>query len=81
MYAEVYKRCDGCVNEQTGQQSHHYCLLVDLLTKANEFFNSAFSKVDIYLASKLCFEKLHKMIPVHDIDLYMNHEKLLENLN
>ena len=83
MYLEVYKRCDGCVNEEPGQQSHDYCLLVDPVTKATEYFNSAFSKVDIYLANELCFEKVHQMIPipVRDIDLYKNREKLLENLN
>ena len=51
MYLEVYKRCDGCVNEEPGQQSHNYCLLVDPVTKTTECFNSAFSKVDIYLAN------------------------------
>ena len=83
MYAEVYKRCDGCVNEEPGQQSHDFCLLVDPVTKATECFN------------ELCFEKVFEMIPISvrdiivirnkrrsvsygyvDIDLYMNREKL-----
>ena len=34
MYVEVYKRCEGCVNEEPGQQSHDYCQLVGLVTKA-----------------------------------------------
>ena len=34
MYLEVYERCGGCVNEEPGQQSHDYCLLVDPATKA-----------------------------------------------
>ena len=76
MYAEVYKRCDGCVNEEPGQQSHDYCLLVELVNKATECFNGAFSKVDIYFAKELCFEKVSETIPVpvRDIDLYMNRE-------
>ena len=83
MYAVVYKRCDGCVNEKPGQQSHDYCLLVDPVTKATECFNGVFSKVDIDLANKSCFDKVSQKItiPVHDIDLYMNLEKLLENVN
>ena len=83
MYGEVYKKRDGCVNEEHGQQSHDYCLLVDSVTKATECFNGAFSKVDIYLANELCFEKVSKTIPIPvcDIDLYMNQEKLLETLN
>ena len=83
MYVEVYKRCGGCVNEEPGHQSHDYCLLVDLATKATECFDSVFSKIDIYLVNELCFEKVQDLIPipVRDIDLYMNREKLLENLN
>ena len=83
MYAKVYKRCDGCVKEEPGQQSHDHCLLVDPVTKATECFSGAFSKVDIYLANELCFEKVSETIstPVRDIHLYMNREKLLENLN
>ena len=71
------------MNEEPGQQLHDYCLLVDLVTKATQCFNGAFSKVDIYLANELCFEKVSETnpIPVRDIDLYMNREKLLENLN
>ena len=74
MYLEVYKRCDGCVNEEPGQQSHNYCLLVDPVTKATECFNSAFSKVDIYVADELCFKKVNQTItiPVFGIDLYKN---------
>ena len=30
MSVEVYKRCDGCVMEEPGQQLHDYCLLVGL---------------------------------------------------
>ena len=50
------------------------CLLVDPVTKVTECFNGAFSKVDIYLANELCFEKVSETIPipVRDIDLYMN---------
>ena len=83
MYLEVYKRCDGCGNEQPGQQSRDCCLLVDPVTKATECLNSAFSKVDVYLANELCFEKVYQTIPipVRDIDLYKGREKLLENLN
>ena len=77
------KKCDGCVNEELGQQSHDHCLVVDPVTKATECLNSAFSKVDIYLADELCFKKVHQMIPipVRDIDLYKNWKKLLEILN
>ena len=39
MYAEVYKRCDGCVNEEPGQQSHDFCVLVDPVTKATDCVN------------------------------------------
>ena len=83
MYVEVYKRCGGCVNGEPGQQSYDYCLLVNPATKATESFDSVFSKVDIYLANEACFEKVEDLIPipVRDIDLYMNQEKLLENLN
>ena len=83
MYLEEHKRCRGCVNEEPGQQSHDCFLLLDPATKATECFGSVFSKVDIYLANKLCFEKLQDLIPipVRDIVLYMNLEKLLENLN
>ena len=83
IYVEVYKRCGGFVNEEPGQQSHDYCLLVDPATKATECFDSVFSKIDMYLANELCFEKVQDLIPipVRDIDLYMNREKLLENLN
>ena len=83
MYAEVYKRCDGCVNEEPVQQSHDYCLLVDPVIKATRCVNGAYSKFDIYLANELSYEKVSKMIPipVRDIDLYMNRKKLLENLN
>ena len=81
MYAEVYKRCDECVNEKPGQESHDFSLLVDPVTKATECFNGVFSKVNIYLANELCFEKVSETIPVRDIDLYMNREKLLQNLN
>ena len=44
---------------------------------------TVFSKVDIYLANELCFEKVQDLIliPVCDIDLYMSQGKLLENLN
>ena len=37
----------------------------------------------MYLANELCSEKVQDLIPipVPDIDLYMNREKLLENLN
>ena len=51
--------------------------------KATKCFDSVFSKVDICLANKLCFEKVQDLIPIplRDIDLYMNREKLLENLN
>ena len=74
MYVEVCKRCGGCVNEEPIHQSHDYCLLVDPATKATECFDSVFSKVDIYLANELCFEKMQDLIPipVRDIDLYMN---------
>ena len=34
MYVGVYKRCKGCVNQEPGQQSHDYCLLVGPATKA-----------------------------------------------
>ena len=83
VYGAIYKKRDGCVNEEPGQQSHDYCLLVDPVTKATECFNGAFSKVDIYLANELCFKKFSKTIPIPvcDIDLYMNREKLLETLN
>ena len=47
MYAEVYKSCDRCENEEPGQQSLDYFLLADPVTKATECFNGAFSKVDI----------------------------------
>ena len=57
MYLEVYGRCGGCVNEEPGQQSHDYCLLVYPATKATIYFHSVFSKVDIYVASQLWFEK------------------------
>ena len=69
--------------ERTGQQPHDYCLLVDPVTKETECFNGAFSKVGIYLANGLCFERVSEMItiPVRDIDLYINREKLLETLN
>ena len=71
---------DAHVNEEPGQQLHDYCLLVDLVTKATECFNGAFSKVDIYLANELCFEKVSATnpIPVRNIDFYMNREKLLD---
>ena len=82
MYVEVYKRCEGCTNDEAGQQAHEYCLLVDPKTKAVECFEAVFSKVDIYLANELCFEKVKDIIPipVRDVDLYMNREKLLENV-
>ena len=32
-YVKVYKRCEGCGNEEPGQQFHDYCLLVDPATK------------------------------------------------
>ena len=82
MYVEVCKRYGGCVNEEPGQQSHDYCQLVDPATKATECFDSVFSKVDIYLTNELCLEKVQDLIPipVRDVDLYMNREKLLENL-
>ena len=48
MYAEVYKRCDGCVNEEPGQQSHDYCLLVDPVIKATRWVNGAYSN-SIYI--------------------------------
>ena len=46
-------------------------------------FDCVFSKIDMYLSNELCFEKVQDLIPipVPDIDLYMNREKLLENLN
>ena len=71
------------MNEEPGQQSHDYCLLVDPAAKATECFDIVFSKVDIHLANELCFEKVQDLIPipVRDIDLYMNRKKLLENLN
>ena len=47
MYAEVYKSCDRCENEEPGQQSLDYFLLADSVTKATQCFNGAFSKVDI----------------------------------
>ena len=80
---EVYKRCRGYVNEEPGQQSHDYYLLVDPATKVTGCFDSVFSKVDIYRANELCFEKVQDLIPipVRDIDLYMSQGKLLENLN
>ena len=42
-----------------------------------------YAKVDIYLVNDLCFEKVCEMIPipVRDIELYMNREKLLENFD
>ena len=71
IYVEVYKRCGGCVNEEPIQQSHDYYLLVDPATKSTECFDSAFSKVDIYLANELRFEKVQDLIPipVRDMDL------------
>ena len=57
MYLEMYGRCGGCVNEEPGQQSHDYCLLVYPATKATIYFQSVFSKVDIYRANQLWFEK------------------------
>ena len=51
--------------------------------KATECFDSVFSKVDIYLANELCLGKVQDLVPIpaRHIDLYMNREKLLENLN
>ena len=74
MYVEAYKRCGECVNEDPGQQTHDYCLLINPDSKVTECFDSVFSKVDIYLANELCFEKVQEMIPipVRDIDLYIN---------
>ena len=72
MYLEMYKKCDGCVNEEPGQQSHDYCLLVDRVTRATESFNSAFSKVNICLVNELCFKNQTISIPVRDIDLHKN---------
>ena len=57
MYLVVYGRCGGCVNEEPVHQSHDYCLLVYPVTKATLYFHSVFSKVDIYLANQLWFEK------------------------
>ena len=50
------------MNEEFRQQSHDYCLLGDPGTKGSECFDSAFLKVDIYLADKLCFEKMQESI-------------------
>ena len=68
---EMYKRCEGCVNEEPGQQSHNYCQLLDLATKGTESFDSAFLKVDIYLVNELFFEKVQDLIltSLSDIDL------------
>ena len=57
MCAEVYKRCDGCENEEPGQQSHDFYLLVDPVTKATECFN------------ELCFKKVFEMIPISVRDI------------
>ena len=42
MYVGVYGRCGGCVNEEPGQQSHDYCLLVYPATKAAIYFQCFF---------------------------------------
>ena len=83
VFVEEYKRCGGCVNEKIGQQCHNYCQLVDPITKVTECLDGVFSRVDIYLANELCFEKVQDLIPipVRDIDLYINRKKHLDNLN
>ena len=67
----MLERCEGCVNEESRTAVLWYSLLVDHEMKATERFDSVFSKVDIYLANELCFEKVQDLIsiPLRDIDL------------
>lgn len=63
MHTEVLRCCEGCSNIKPNQQTHVYCNELDRRTRANDYIDVFFVKLDIFLANKLCFESVGPTTP------------------